>query len=420
MASNSRKKRIPKLNYTELRGIGWHVSFRDPQTGNPRKHRFQADTQAEAERAYHEWVASYLHGILPEQQPRRKATEETPHSESNPKTIEAEYAPGSLLDVTSGLLEYEESRVRPPGEARRSGTITRDLFNDRQAYTREFLGFINTRHGKGAVKSLTITDLTLHDVEAYNRMLVSSGYSASQVTKRLRFVKNIVSRAGRPEYGSQALTWNWSALDILHGKAPVSRKLPTLNQIKLVLSACNERQTAIVWLAIGCGFGQRDIAAIKVNHFDSESYDLRRGKTGIDRYGQTPKLVWDSMQAYLKTTKRQSEDLLFVTRKGLPVVHNKADSIVQWWTKLRQRLGDQCKDLDGFYILRHLGATEFGSRPGCSISSMKRWLGHSASSQIADVYMKPVSPENRNTIKWVRECLSTGKVDLKIQNESRL
>lgn len=38
------------------------------------------------------------------------------------------------------------------------------------------------------------------------------------------------------------------------------------------------------------------------------------------------------------------------------------------------------------------------SRQGCSIGAMRRWLGHSASSQMVDVYMKPVSPENREVL----------------------
>ena len=60
---------------------------------------------------------------------------------------------------------------------------------------------------------------------------------------------------------------------------------------------------------------------------------------------------------------------------------------------------------DTLVVVRHLGATEFGSRKGCSIIAMKQWLGHSASSSMADRYMKPVPPEHRKLIEWVRETL---------------
>jgi len=61
--------------------------------------------------------------------------------------IPAEILPGSLLHITSGLLRYEESRIRVGGEARRAGCITREVYEQRKAYAQEILQFINTRHG---------------------------------------------------------------------------------------------------------------------------------------------------------------------------------------------------------------------------------------------------------------------------------
>src|SRR5262249_3930974 len=111
-------------------------------------------------------------------------------------------------------------------------------------------------------------------------------------------------------------------------------------------------------------------------------------------------------------------ELMFLTAKHMPLVHENSDSVYQWWSKLIKRLGEPCKGVGGFYTLRHLGATEFGSREGCSIGAMKRWLGHSASSDMADVYMKPVSPENRPVIEWVRHALRSGNVNLRKKAKS--
>ena len=77
-----------------------------------------------------------------------------------------------------------------------------------------------------------------------------------------------------------------------------------------------------------------------------------------------------------------------------------------WWTKLRKKIGANKATLSGFYTLRHLGATEFGSRPGASIGDVKRWLGHSASSHMADLYMRPVKPEYREIVNWIRRKLT--------------
>ena len=327
--------------------------------------------------------------------------------------------PGSLGSVTSSLLHYEQSRARAEGEPRRPGTISMTLYKERQKWAHEFLSFLNSRYGHGAVMSMQLADLAMEDVEAYNKNLVDGDHSASLVSKRMQLVKSIIERAGRPEHGNQILGWNWDSRDTLHGKPTVRRKLPTLPQLKAVLKSCQARETAMVWLAIGCGFGQRDLAAIQVGQLNRKNYDLRRGKTGLDRYGDTPPLVWNVVNAYLKTVERERFDLLFVTKRGSsPIVHGSTDTVTAWWKKVRNDMGKLGKSLGGFYVLRHLGATEYGSRPGTSIGDMKRWLGHSASSQVADVYMKPVSPENRPAIEWVRRSLESGRAEIRAKKKS--
>lgn len=415
MLRNPRKRRIPALRFTKTRGIGWHVSFRDAETGMPRKHRFGMLNREAAEQAYHDWVSAHLRGQTPTLKPKRRKKLDLQALDGKPreKGVSAKILQGSLLHIVSGLLRFEESRIRAPGEARRAGSITKTVCDQRKAYAQEILQFINTRHGQGAVGRMLLSDLSMADVEAYNKAIVDAGYSASQVTKRLQFVKAAIDRAGRPEHDGQVLSWNWSSRDVIHGKPAKKRRLPTLPQLKTVLRECGPRETALIWMAIGCGFGQRDLAAIRVGQMDKKSYDLRRGKTGIERYGDTPPMVWNVVQAYLTRTKRSPGDLMFITAKGMPIVHEHADAVHQWWSKLVKRLGDECKGMGGFYTLRHLGATELGSRDGCSIGAMKRWLGHSASSDMADVYMKPVSPESRPVIEWVRAALRTGKADLR-------
>lgn len=368
-----------------------------------------------AEQAYHEWVSAHLRGQTPTLKPKRRKKLSLQLAEPKPcdRGIAAEMLPGSLLHITSGLLRYEESRIRAAGEARRAGSISRDVYDQRRAYAQEILQFVNSRHGQGAVGRMLLSDLSMADVEAYNKAIVDSGYSSSQVTKRLQFVKAIIDRAGRPEHDGQVLSWNWASRDVVHGKPAKQRQLPTLTQLKTVLRQCGVRETAMVWMAIGCGLGQRDLAAVRVGQVDKTSYDLRRGKTGVERYGETPAMVWKVVQSYLKETPRPEGERMFITVKGMPVVHEHADSVHLWWSKLLKRIGEECEGVGGFYTLRHLGATEFGSRNGCSIGAMKRWLGHSASSDMADVYMKPISPENRPVIEWVRTCLRTGKAELK-------
>jgi integrase len=304
--------------------------------------------------------------------------------------------------------------MRQEDDPRVKGTIKKQQYDSKKLIVQEFLKFLNDRYGQGSVGRMTLADLTMHDVEGYNQLLVTTGFSDSQVRKRLQVVEQVVNRAGRPEHGGQVLTWNWNSRDVLHGLPDNPIAIPTLRQLKLILQKCDVRRTAMVWLAIGCGFGPRDLAKVHAGDIDKVGYDLRRPKTGIDRYGDTPKLVWACVESYLKKFPRDKAQLLFVTRQGRPLVHHNTNSITEWWSDLRSELGEDGKGLNGFYSLRHLGATEFGSRPGCSIGDMRRWLGHSASSAVADRYMKPVSPQSRMIVEYVRKALTTGKVNLKI------
>lgn len=396
----NRRKRVPKLSFLKTQGIGWHVSYRDPATGSPRRHRFDIAERAGEERAralYHAWVAKYLGNDI------SLPTKNQPPQVSKPTGQKP--LSGSLIEVGSSLIEAERARIRKDGDPRRRGTIDPRVFSDRKKQIHDFLEFLNTRHGPGAVGRLRLADLTMADVEAYNRHIASAGYSASQVAKRIHVVRVMIDRAGRPEHGQQMLTWNWDSFDKAHGKPATERVLPTKQQLSKLLAATDLRGRTMIWLGIGLGFGARDLAAIRVGQITKDAYDLRRAKTGVERYGETPPLVWTLVSQYQKSENRQPGELLFRTRTGEPLVHGPSNAVTQWWTSLRETIKETGKTLFGFYTLRHLGATEFGSRPGASIGDVKRWLGHAASSSVADVYMRPVRPEYRELVEWVRKQL---------------
>ena len=415
----NRRKRVPKLSFTENQGIGWHVSYRDPATGLPKRHRFQIAERSGEERAralYHAWVAQHL-GIdtqLPVQN-----LPSQPRKPSGPQPLS-----GSLIEITSSLIESERNRIRKEGEPRRQGTIDPRVFTDRRKQIRDFLAFLNSRHGAGAVARMRLADLTMGDIEAYNRHIAESGYSSSQVAKRMQIVRAIIDRAGRPEHGLQVLTWNWDSRDKAHGAPSIERVLPTKDQLRRLLGATDLRGKTLIWLGIGLGFGARDLAAIRVGQIVKDGYDLRRSKTGVERYGETPPPVWAMVSAYQKATTRAPGDLLFRTKTGEPLVHGSSNAVTQWWEDLRTRVRLELEKkarkagkkpvpetISGFYTLRHLGATEFGSRPGTSIGNVKRWLGHTASSNVADLYMRPVRPEYREVVEWVRKRLGSLQVE---------
>lgn len=404
----AKRLRIPKLCYSPKRGLGYHVNYRDPVTGSAKKHKFGMISEGEALAQYHRWVADRLNGDAP-----------AAASPPPPKPVKPSQPPrtnqvveGCLAIVASSFLRQEESRVWDGSGTKARGMISTGVYADRKGYVSEFLAFLNDQHGHGAVGRMRLADLALLDVESYNRKLAQSGFSDSAVSKRMQVVKRLIDHAGRPEFGLQTLAWNWDSRQAYHGKPTEVRKLPTVQQLQQILSLCQPRETAMVWMAIGLGFGQSDLAVIRTNQIDQTGFDLRRGKTKVQRYGDTPDLVWDCMQKYLATSPRGDDDLLFVTPTGLPIVRGQVDTVVTWWQRVRKSLGYDTESLGGFYTLRHLGATEFGSRPGASLNDVRGWLGHAAGSAMADVYMKPISPEYRDVVNWVRQALLTGHVDL--------
>lgn len=394
-------KRIPRLTFT-THGIGWHVSFRDPITGVPRKQRFgvrERGREADARVLYERWLVDHHEG-------NAAASQTLAEVQTNPRKNSVVGLAGSLSEIAGVLIEIGRSRTRKQAEPRTRGTMTLRAFKDRIKQIHDFLKFLDTAHGPGAAARMRIADLSMDDVEQYNRFIVSSGFSAPQVAKRMQLVKGLIARAGRQEHGRQILTWNWDSRDVYHGTPPRERTFPTLRQLKRLILAADLRGKAMIWLGIGLGFGARDLASIRVGQIIEDAYDLRRGKTGIERYGNTPRLVWLYVAKYQRGHHRPPGGLLFVTRKGMPLVHESTNAVTQWWEKHRKKIRRKDEALPGFYTLRHLGATEFGSRPGTSIGEMRRWLGHAASSSIADLYMRPVKPEYRDLVNWIRGKLS--------------
>ncbi len=112
------RQRIPKLRFTTWRRLGWHVSYRDPQTRSPRKHVFNIrGRETEARILCHAWVLEHLgangDGKLPT---KVKAPPRVPKA--------AKLVSDSLLEIASGFIECERSRAhrqraRPAARTRR-------------------------------------------------------------------------------------------------------------------------------------------------------------------------------------------------------------------------------------------------------------------------------------------------------------
>ncbi len=178
---NPRKAGIPKLQFTENRGVDWRVACPDTRTGTPRKNRFGISERIRAEEAlaaYHRWLGEHLNGETPKPESAQKPmsskqVEATPSPADTPTASE----PESVMDIASGLIASLEARVRAPDERRRQGTIARRGFLDRRRHIRDFLAYLNEQHGKGPALRMLLSALSVSDVEGFNEWVVRQGYA---------------------------------------------------------------------------------------------------------------------------------------------------------------------------------------------------------------------------------------------------
>ena len=95
---------------------------------------------------YHAWVVEHLGGQNPNGQSHAGQTAGQAKAKNRPDVLS-----GSLLEISSALIDAERSRSRTGDEPRRQGTIAAPVFRDRKKQIHDFLAFLNTRHGPGAV-----------------------------------------------------------------------------------------------------------------------------------------------------------------------------------------------------------------------------------------------------------------------------
>ena len=154
MAKTARQ-RIPKLRFTSIRGIGWHVAYRDKNSGHSRRHRFgiiDRHREPDARALYHKWLAEYLGGPSPLAPATITAKPPPKHG------LKVKILSGSILAISTSLTEAERTRVRNANEPRRRGTIAAPVFRDLSKQIRDFLEFLNGRHGNGAVARMRLCE----------------------------------------------------------------------------------------------------------------------------------------------------------------------------------------------------------------------------------------------------------------------
>lgn len=153
-------------------------------------------------------------------------------------------------------------------------------------------------------------------------------------------------------------------------KAERGLRMLEADEIRTALLGASPVMRAAILLAVNSGFGNRDIATIKKRHINLETgwLSMPRRKTGITRrcplWPETIEAVKNYLASRPKPKTEAEEELVFLSRYGTPLVHEKVgtsgrlvrvDRISQGFVELIKRAGVEHRG--SFYLLRHSFST---------------------------------------------------------------
>ena len=157
-----------------------------------------------------------------------------------------------------------------------------------------------------------------------------------------------------------------------HDRTPLS-----WDDLEKLLAVADITDSALIMLALNCGFGNTDIGTLKLEevHLDAGTISHPRPKTGVERdfilWPETVQVLREYLDRHRGEPRfKDSDKLFFVSRKGRPLCWQelkedgkvrRSDAIKLRFERLCQRAGVERKYGVGFYIIRHTYATMIGS-----------------------------------------------------------
>lgn len=138
----------------------------------------------------------------------------------------------------------------------------------------------------------------------------------------------------------------------------------TVDEIKKLVHAGNERQRMLMLLALFAGMGQSELSCTRREEFDLDAgtFCHRRGKTGQRGQWYLPPELVAMLREYFNKVKPIAGGLAFSTREGQPLVTAASDSVRQWFDDVRAAAGITRAGVSFYAFRRYLGdrAKRFG------------------------------------------------------------
>lgn len=198
-------------------------------------------------------------------------------------------------------------------------------------------------------------------------------------------------------------------------------------EIRAMLAAAPAPLKAMILLGVNCGFGNTDVANLRVKHLDPKGgwCNYPRPKTGIPRrcplWPETVKAIRAAMKVRPEPQDRADADLVFLTTAGQRWVWSqgniadideadieslahvvRVDRVTDAMARLLSKLG-LVRPGHTFYSLRHTFETIGGE--SCDQVAVDAIMGHSRD-DMASVYRERISDDRlRTVVEHVRQWL---------------
>jgi integrase len=171
-----------------------------------------------------------------------------------------------------------------------------------------------------------------------------------------------------------------------------SRYLFRPEEVGKLLEHADVQFRAMIWLALNCGFGPKDISNLHWSDLDlNQRAYLPRSKTGVNRQ---PRLWPRTVEALRQVPRRGPR--VFYTKHGNPWVRSDPksrrpiNSLTKMFAVLIQRTGLEVPEGTNFYSLRRQVATE-SAKTG-NHYAVQGILGHK-DTRMADTYIQEVNEQ---------------------------
>lgn len=187
-------------------------------------------------------------------------------------------------------------------------------------------------------------------------------------------------------------------------------------EVRAAVHAANPPLNIALLLMANCGFTQVDVANLRQGHLDWTRGRLTHRRSKTARYATVPVVVyplWPETLELLRPYRREGDDLVFRTRQGHPLVHDrvsaegrrgKSDALRLSWERHRKRTGAHWQ----LKWIRKTSATLIKGHPVYG-RVYEYFLGHAPESVAERHYAAPSPELLLEAVTWLHTAYGFGE-----------